>query len=108
MKKEYTDVKLKMTRRKLIALDKKDIGKWTHQECVEADRLIQNTAIRNLRKKLSFFQGGTGRLVSNYAILMAQFHYGSAETDDFLTAMGCYEDWMFSEEQNKKRHSKKS
>ena len=104
MKKKEQKAKpeMKMTRRKLQVLHKKHIQKWTASECIQADRFIQRAVIRNLKRNLQDVLPAKG-VISEYVIMMVDFDYGSGETDDFLIAMNCYEDWMFSEEDNKRR-----
>jgi hypothetical protein len=102
----------KMTRRRVIQLIKNKV--WQCWEPKAVDDFIRKAALRNLKNNLKELtrldkppikirSGKIGRFVVDYALMMANFHYGSVETDNFLIQMNCYEDWMFSEAVNKTR-----
>lgn len=69
-----------------------DAGNWKPADCRAADALIKDRALKTLAVKLKGFN--TSQYVKEYIHMMTRCHYGSVETDDFLTKMGCYPDWL--------------
>ena len=68
----------------------KDLSVYTREQCVACDRWIEDFAMRKLRLRLRKLPNP----IKNYVQLMARCHFGSLETDDFLTELECYPDWL--------------
>jgi hypothetical protein len=66
---------------------------WTWEQCNQADTLIKVMATEQLAKVIESYK--LPKIVQEYLIMMARYHYGSVETNDLLTALKCYPDWMF-------------
>lgn len=67
-----------------------DLSQYTHTQLSLADQWIKDKALTKLR----FQMAGLPNTVKNYVFLMSRCHFGSVETDQFLTDMGCYPKWM--------------
>lgn len=67
-------------------------SKRSHVKCAEADRLIQNVTFDNFRTWCD--ENIMDEHAHEYIQKMVAFHYGSIETDELLTKLGMYPDWM--------------
>jgi hypothetical protein len=67
-----------------------DLSDYSREELREADEWVKTHALA----KLSSVLNGQPNTLREYVLLMARCHFGSGETDEFLTSMGCYPDWM--------------
>ena len=56
----------------------------------EADQLIKRETLKILEDKLSYIPG----TMRKWILTMASVHFGSVETDEMLTKLKCYPDWM--------------
>jgi hypothetical protein len=63
----------------------------TLEEARQADAWIKGYALEKLEQYLI---RETPKHVREYVLSMAQFHFGSAETDELLKSLGCYPSWM--------------
>lgn len=70
-----------------------EAGTWNNSECVAADNLIRDTALRNLALYLD-----TSRVepiaLRQWIKMIARATFGSVETDEMLQKLNCYPDWM--------------
>lgn len=69
-----------------------DLRGYSHYQLRMADVWVKCFALRQLRQTLK--AASTPRATREFILLMARCHYGSAETDEYLTAMGCYPEWL--------------
>lgn len=67
-----------------------ELNAFTATECREADSWIKQFALDQLRNKLK----DQPKEIRDYIQLMARCYFGSTETDEFLSALNCYPDWM--------------
>jgi hypothetical protein len=65
---------------------------WTVAQCIEADRLIKDATISRLKVILADYP--IPHEFKKWAVQVAQFHFGSVETDEMLMKFGAYPDWM--------------
>lgn len=65
-------------------------GPWDLDKCCAADALIKAEALKALEREVSSLKPA----LRDWIMLTARTHYGSMETDDMLTALGCYPEWL--------------
>ena len=78
--------------REICTADAQDLGEYSHQELAEADKWVKDYAIHKLHVYLRRLCAGPA--MTKYVKDMARNTYGSAETDEMLTACKCYPKWM--------------
>lgn len=68
-----------------------ELSGYTHDELREADQWVKDYALVRLKEVIahSNTQG-----MREFILLMARCHYGSTETDAFLSAHQCYPEWL--------------
>lgn len=67
-----------------------DASLWKRADCSDADALIKEETIKNLNKFLKTFPIPT----ADFLRVCVSAHWGSVETDNFLTESGLYPDWV--------------
>jgi hypothetical protein len=65
---------------------------YSSEELREADQWVKQYALDRLSQHLK--AAGVTKAFSEYVMLMARCHYGSIETDHFLSVHLCYPKWM--------------
>lgn len=66
------------------------VEQLTWEECKMMDKLLRDEALRILRSKLG---RRASRPVAKFAHMMAMYHYGSVEVDEFITQMEAWPEW---------------
>lgn len=61
-------------------------------ESIAADRLVRETTLATFAEKIN--ASDMPDVLKSWVIQTAGWHFGSVETDEMLTALGCYPDWM--------------
>jgi hypothetical protein len=82
-----------MNKKEYLALKNVPIIQWTHQQCVEADRLIEKTAMTNLGKILK--RRNIPKDIAEYVMMITGSKFGTGEVDEFLMNQKAYPDWQF-------------
>lgn len=67
-----------------------EAGTWDLSMCRAADNLIKTVVMANLEAAILHIPYRT----REYVQLMVSCHYGSVETDEYLTGLKCYPDWL--------------
>ena len=70
----------------------KDLTTYSYDQLVAADQFIKAYALDRLEQVLA--SKGIEHVIGEYIMLMSRCHFGSVETDEFLTSLGCYPAWM--------------
>jgi hypothetical protein len=68
----------------------KDLSPYSPQECREAEMWVRQFALEQFRAK-------TRKLPKPYKAyirLMVRYHFGSMQTNDLLTELDCFPEWM--------------
>ncbi len=81
-----------MTKEEYLALKDVPIKDWSYVQCTEADALIKVMATQQFAETITAMN--LPKILQDYIILMVRIHFGSVETDDLLTTLKCYPDWM--------------
>lgn len=70
-------------------------GTWNIEECVAADRLIKQATLSNAA---NWIAKHVHQDAQAYLKDMLNFHFGSVETDLFLTQIKAYPEWIEHDE----------
>lgn len=70
----------------------RDLSVYEQHELRAYDDWIKVHALSHLESWL--IEHGVDTTLSEYIKLMARCHFGSIETDELLTKLGCYPDWL--------------
>ncbi len=85
----------RITQAKVMEIHKaKDLSGYSHAELRACDEWLKAYALKQLantlqRKPLA----PMAKTIIEYILLMARCHFGSVETDRFLTELNCYPKW---------------
>ena len=71
----------------------KDLSCYTHDELVQCDLWVKQYALEHLRTNLLGVVG-MRKPHSDFILMMATYHYGTVEVDEFLTKLRCYPHWL--------------
>lgn len=63
---------------------------WDRDDCINADNHIEHATLLELEHKLR----GTKEELRVFVVGMARAHFGSAEVDELMVALGCYPSYM--------------
>ena len=69
-----------------------DLNVYSRDELVACDHFVKTYALDALGEHLAKL--GIARCLSDYIKLCARAHYGSVETDEMLSALRCYPQWV--------------
>ncbi len=70
---------------------------WSNiAECREADELIKETTLANFKvwAEQNLTKPGEGSEFFEWTLTVSRHLFGSGETDEMLTALKCYPEWM--------------
>lgn len=67
-----------------------DLSGVSQDECRECDQWIKRYALDKLATAIKDYP----EHMRKYITICAKVHFGSIETDELLTALDCYPDWM--------------
>jgi len=83
-----------MTKEEYQALEGVEISKWTHKQCVEADRLIKMEALKKAEVIIKALHPTMDDEMSQFLNEMLKYHFGSVECDNLLMHLNAYPEWM--------------
>jgi hypothetical protein len=69
-----------------------DIAKWNMSDCRRGDAHIKNEAVKNFKEKVDSMDLPVE--FKDWCKSLIRLHFGSCETDNMLTALGLYPDYM--------------
>lgn len=69
-------------------------GTWSYADRCAADDLIRSETFKNFTAYLKKNEATITAPVRNFLSICVQARYGLVETDELLTKLQCYPDWM--------------
>lgn len=88
----YKEEVIKMTKKEYLLLKDTPISEWSHEQCSEADRLIKEKTLKNIRKQLLPI---LPKDIFSLVMMTIVYDYNCGEVCEFLMNRKAYPEWMY-------------